>query len=572
MRNIPSAFWIDVKSKIRKSSLHPDLSTVEGILENAAACASPPVVTFIVYDLPNRDCYALASNGEICCHYGEDVGRTKCLMNEQGSSKGFYKEFPGENCKDGLREYKETYIDPFADVVSQYTDRVPVVLIIEPDSLGNMVTNMADSRPNSFRGCTNETKVSYEEGIAYAVNKFAPTGATMYVDAAHGGWLGWANPGPGEDKAARFANIIKGLGIQSKIRGFATNVAGYQALGTVLCPAPGYCRGGNSNHECCQDDPCKLQDEWNWGHNELNYIDVVWDRMKSTMPGFDPKFIIDSGRNGNPGTRRAKCQNWCNVRGAGIGHAPTTNTADVRIDAYFWLKTPGESDGCTEDLPEGGKCPRFDAQCADQDALGSMVGEPRAPEAGIWFHYQIAQLAENADMGDVSIFQDTQKCDTPTSARPTPRPTPMPTVMPSVPPLTPEPTPDSCDDAAGTDTPWGLSCTDLRRHCATIDVQRWCPKSCGACPTPLPTPRPTQPPQTTCDGYVCGFGWLAKPRMASNACSSPECTVQDCCLMMPPPSPSPGSAEEARQLYNMLPSEWQSMIMNLMRLVKSSEY
>lgn len=45
---------------------------------------------------------------------------------------------------------------------------------------------------------------------------------------------------------------------------------------------------------------------------------------------------------------RNDCANWCNIRGAGVGVQPTFHTADTSmIDAYFWLKTPGESDGCT---------------------------------------------------------------------------------------------------------------------------------------------------------------------------------------------------------------------------------
>jgi len=66
------------------------------------------------------------------------------------------------------------------------------------------------------------------------------------------------------------------------------------------------------------------------------------------------------------------------------------------VDAYFWLKTPGESDGCTQTLPEGGMCPRFDADCGAGDALGSRPGEPRSPEAGRWFDYQVKELAKNA--------------------------------------------------------------------------------------------------------------------------------------------------------------------------------
>merc|ERR1719229_733771 len=120
--------------------------------------------------------------------------------------------------------------------------------------------------------------------------------------------------------------------------------------------------------------------------------------MRATIPGFEPYFVIDTGRNGAPGSRN-DCSHWCNPRGSGIGHVPTTDTPDPRIDALHWLKTPGESDGCTEDLPDGTKCPRFDTMCASSDSLGSRAGEPRAPEAGLWFHYQIAELADNADLG-----------------------------------------------------------------------------------------------------------------------------------------------------------------------------
>jgi cellulose 1,4-beta-cellobiosidase len=430
MQNIPSAFWIDVKSKIWKGQGHPDHHTVEGILEDAAACNPPSLVVFIVYDLPNRDCYALASNGEICCHYGQDVGRTKCEMTTSGPNAGFYKEYPNADCADGLTEYKDTYIDPLAQLLERFTDRVPVVLVIEPDSLPNLVTNMADKRPNAFRGCHQETSVAYEKGVRYAVERLTTTGAELYIDAGHGGWLGWANSN--DDQTGRFAQIIGSLNIGSKVRGFATNVANYQPLGQIICPTPGICKGGNSPDPCCADDPCALTNEWNWGHNELNYVDVLDAKMRQAIPGFHPKFIIDTGRNGRPNAR-SNCGNWCNARGSGIGHVPTLDTPDPRIDAYFWLKTPGESDGCTQTLPDGNQCPRFDLMCASPDSIGSRSGEPRAPEAGLWFHYQIAELASNAAMGDTSPFQQPGQCGvvigttTPSPPSPTSAPTPAPT-------------------------------------------------------------------------------------------------------------------------------------------------
>jgi len=428
MQNVPSAFWIDVKSKIRKGNGHSDLSTVEGILEDAARCDPPHLVTFIVYDLPNRDCWALASNGEICCHYGENVGRTQCDMG----ANGFYREQPGGQCVDGLREYKESYIDPFAEVVKSFDGKVPIVLVIEPDSLPNMVTNMKDRRPSNFRGCHDETKIAYMEGIKYAVQKFSETDAFMYVDAAHGGWLGWIAD------ATAFAQLIQSMDIASKIRGFATNVANYQPLGSKICTTPGTCRGGmGGNDPCCQDDPCGLQTEWNWAHNEVNYIDVMDSKMQAAIPGFRPRFIIDTGRNGRPDAR-TDCANWCNPRGNGIGHVPTTETPDARIDALHWLKTPGESDGCTEELPDGSSCPRFDHMCASSDSIGSRAGEPRAPEAGLWFHHQIEELAQHAQLGApwwVDLYSTgTLQCRAAgggcAPGMPTPPPTPSPTLPP----------------------------------------------------------------------------------------------------------------------------------------------
>merc|ERR1711988_314183 len=89
----------------------------------------------------------------------------------------------------------------------------------------------------------------------------------------------------------------------------------------------------------------------------------------------------------------------CNPRNAGAGVASTTDTAAPdMIDAYFWLKTPGESDGCTQELPDGTACPRFDTMCGSSDSIGSKSGEPRSPEAGHWFDYQVKQLAANAKL------------------------------------------------------------------------------------------------------------------------------------------------------------------------------
>jgi endoglucanase len=67
-------------------------------------------------------------------------------------------------------------------------------------------------------------------------------------------------------------------------------------------------------------------------------------------------FVIDTSRNGQgpKGTR------WCNPPGRGLGALPTTETYHPLIDAFLWIKTPGESDGeCRGAPPAGTWWPRY---------------------------------------------------------------------------------------------------------------------------------------------------------------------------------------------------------------------
>lgn len=68
-------------------------------------------------------------------------------------------------------------------------------------------------------------------------------------------------------------------------------------------------------------------------------------------------FIIDSGRNGLGPTADMQ---WCNPDGRALGHRPTTNTGNPLLDAYLWIKTPGESDGaCNGNPPSGTWMPEY---------------------------------------------------------------------------------------------------------------------------------------------------------------------------------------------------------------------
>jgi len=374
MSRVPSAYWIDVKEKVRGNGT----GCVEGILRDAAAASPAELVVFIWYNLPNRDCGAKASAGQICCTKNGDG---TCNYDALGY------------CGEGIEEYKSEYVDPFVEALKHYQDQVPVVVVIEPDSLANLATNLKDPH------CGNSaTQAAYKIGIKYALDQLAAQApnVSVYLDAAHGGWLGW------EDSIKDFMTTLKYMDLPlSHIRGFATNVANYQPLGTECpwCPDQGYrngfcLQGKHAGHPCC-DDPCGLLAQWNPGNNELNYAKALV-AAAGGMLGMDAHVIIDTGRNG-VGDHRKSCANWCNPRGAGAGVPSTTNvTNSSLVDAYFWLKTPGESDGCSPTLPNGTACPRFDSMCSSEDSLGTTEPEAVAPEAGRWYDYQVKMLAANA--------------------------------------------------------------------------------------------------------------------------------------------------------------------------------
>lgn len=255
-----------------------------------------------------------------------------------------------------------------------------------------------------------------------------------------------------------------------KMRGFSVNVANYQPLG-VQCPwvpdqgfRNGYCLNGKHASDLCCTDPCKLESQWNPANNVLNFAQALTKAAAGSL-SWEATAIIDTGRNGVP-NMRTDCKNWCNPRNAGAGIASTNETGHDGIDAFFWLKTPGESDGCSQEMPDGKACPRYDSMCGSADSIGTKAGEPRCPEAGQWFDYAVKQLAANAHM----------------NLGPTPSPTPP---TPPSPPSPPTPTPPS--PSAGQCCYGGKSCGSMSRcqggwcgqsqgNCEGKCNGKWCPK------------------------------------------------------------------------------------------------
>ncbi|MFD3310974.1 glycoside hydrolase family 6 protein [Streptomyces sp. NPDC058656] len=67
-------------------------------------------------------------------------------------------------------------------------------------------------------------------------------------------------------------------------------------------------------------------------------------------------FVVDTSRNGNgPYTEGDPAENWCNPPGRALGETPTTKTDDDLVEAYVWVKRPGESDGTCKGGPKAGQ-------------------------------------------------------------------------------------------------------------------------------------------------------------------------------------------------------------------------
>jgi cellulose 1,4-beta-cellobiosidase len=313
---MPTAVWVDAIAHIEQVPRTLDAAAAE------ADGAQPVLSVFVLYDLPNRDCSARSSAGELSVD------------------------------RDGEARYRKEFIDPIAAAIAAHpTQRVAVLL--EPDSLANLATNAALPK------CA-AADAAYRRSIAYAITTLAMPHVDLYLDAAHAGWLGWT---PNRTKIAGiYKDVLAAAGGASKIRGFFTNVANYNVL------------AGDDGRRLEPSTPCP---------DELTYV----SKLRDTLAGegiVGEGFIIDTGRNGRAGIRTS-WGHWCNVAGAGLGERPRAAPAPG-IDAYFWVKPPGDSDGSSEPTD-----PQFDPECGSRDAAHG------APAAGQWFPAYFADLVRGAN-------------------------------------------------------------------------------------------------------------------------------------------------------------------------------
>ncbi|WP_433918830.1 glycoside hydrolase family 6 protein [Streptomyces canus] len=82
---------------------------------------------------------------------------------------------------------------------------------------------------------------------------------------------------------------------------------------------------------------------------------ITYGKQLSAKVG-NKHFVIDTSRNGNgPYKGGDENERWCNPPGRALGETPTIKTADPLVDAYLWVKRPGESDGECKGGPKAGE-------------------------------------------------------------------------------------------------------------------------------------------------------------------------------------------------------------------------
>jgi endoglucanase len=160
----------------------------------------------------------------------------------------------------------------------------PASIILEPDVLALMSNCMTEPQQAEVRA-----------SMSYAGQRLrAGSGqARVYYDAAHSAWL------PAGEMAAR----LVAAGIASSAHGISTNVSNYRTTSA-----------------------------------EISYAKAVIAATGASQL----RAVIDTSRNGN-GPLGSE---WCDPPGRAIGTPSTNSTGDPMIDAFLWIKLPGEADGC----------------------------------------------------------------------------------------------------------------------------------------------------------------------------------------------------------------------------------
>ncbi|MEU6845118.1 glycoside hydrolase family 6 protein [Streptomyces sp. NPDC046716] len=165
-------------------------------------------------------------------------------------------------------------------------------VIVEPDAVASTVA-----------GCAGADTKERDGLLAYAVNRLsALPRARVYLDAGNASWI---------PDVWQLAAALRAAGV-AKADGVALNVSNYRT----------------------------------------NAESSDYGRRLVTALGGGKHLVVDTSRNGNGPYAGADA--WCNPPGRALGTPPTTRTGDPLVDAYLWVKRPGESDGTCRGGPVAG--------------------------------------------------------------------------------------------------------------------------------------------------------------------------------------------------------------------------
>jgi len=329
----------------------------------------------------------------------------------------------------------QAWIDAFAKGVGSGK----AVVILEPDSLGIIPYNTtiygatewcqptitgADGTPVAAPGATPEARYAQLQ-YAGASLKTTATGTTVYLDGTHAGWLGVGEAAYRINKASH--DPVTGAALNN---GFFINASNFQTteqsvqFGTwvSMCtafatdPEEGGWRLGNFGWCASQYNPANgyaLDYSPEYAATVTAQIQGLMGTSTATLP-----FVIDTSRNGHGAFNAAPYAaapygqpaaviaglnggGWCNPVGAGLGLRPTSTTNVPLVDAYLWVKTPGQSDGSC-DIAGGARAWDYSQYnpwgltTADQQNHFDPLWGKVDPAAGAWFPQQALQLAQNA--------------------------------------------------------------------------------------------------------------------------------------------------------------------------------
>jgi endoglucanase len=209
------------------------------------------------------------------------------------------RDCSGHNSAGGAQGGRK-YLSWLGRVVDAFEGH-PVVVVLEPDAVAEITA-----------GCMPPHTADLLRAAVQRIERDPET--RVYLDAGNPGWF--RRPG----QIRRLVSNLRSAGI-GRVNGFSLNVSNYFSLNT-----------GNPGVQSV----------------------LEYGRMLSKALG-GAHFVVDTSRNGNgPYGDGTEPQAWCNPPGRKIGALPTTHTGQPLVDAYLWVKAPGDSDGTCRGGPPAG--------------------------------------------------------------------------------------------------------------------------------------------------------------------------------------------------------------------------